>query len=257
MVRIRPQSRLATVAWVGVALLGAASLAVVATSRGEAVSSAWFLTAALALYAIGYRFYSAFLAARALALDPARPTPAHRLRDGRDFLPTNRWVVFGHHFAAIAGPGPLVGPILAAQFGYLPGTLYILIGVVLGGAVQDFTILVASMRRDGKSLGQMVRDEIGPVGGAAALVGVLAIMVILIGVLGLVVVNALFGSPWGTFTVSATIPIALAMGVYMVRLRPGRVVEATAWGVAGVLLAVALGGWAPGSTSTSGPSPSR
>jgi carbon starvation protein len=246
MVRIRPQSRLATVAWVGVALLGAASLAVLATSRGEAVSSAWFLTAALALYAIGYRFYSAFLAARALALDPARPTPAHRLRDGRDFLPTNRWVVFGHHFAAIAGPGPLVGPILAAQFGYLPGTLYILIGVVLGGAVQDFTILVASMRRGGKSLGQMVRDEIGPVGGAAALVGVLAIMVILIGVLGLVVVNALFGSPWGTFTVSATIPIALAMGVYMVRLRPGRVVEATAWGVAGVLLAVALGGWIHG-----------
>src|SRR5574338_1707889 len=230
-------------AWLAVALLGAAALAVVATARGEALSSTWFLIAAAATYAIGYRFYSAFLAARALMLDDARATPAHRLRDGKDFLPTNRWVVFGHHFAAIAGPGPLVGPILAAQFGYLPGTLYILIGVVLGGAVQDFTILVGSLRRGGKSLGQMVREEIGPVGGAAALVGVLAIMVILIGVLGLVVVNAMFGSPWGTFTVSATIPIALAMGLYMVHLRPGRVLEATAWGVALVLVAVFAGGW--------------
>jgi carbon starvation protein len=234
---------LRALAWVGVALLGAGALAVIATNRGEPLSSAWFLVAALSIYAIGYRFYSAFLAARALALDDARPTPARRLNDGKDFVPTNRWVVFGHHFAAIAGPGPLVGPILAAQFGYLPGTLYILIGVVLGGAVQDFTILVGSLRRNGKSLGQMVREEIGPVGGAAALVGVLAIMVILIGVLGLVVVNAMFGSPWGTFTVSATIPIALAMGVYMVRVRPGRVLEATAWGVALVLLAVFAGSW--------------
>jgi carbon starvation protein len=229
--------------WTGVALLGAASLAVIATARGERLSSAWFLAAALAVYAIGYRFYSGFLGARALALDDARPTPAHRLGDGKDFIATNRWVVFGHHFAAIAGPGPLVGPILAVQFGYLPGTLYILIGVVLGGAVQDFTILVGSLRRNGKSLGQIVREEIGPVGGAAALVGVLAIMVILIGVLALVVVNAMFGSPWGTFTVSATIPIALAMGVYMMRVRPGRVVEATAWGVALVLLAVVAGSW--------------
>lgn len=223
---------------VGIALLGAYALGLVATSRGEPLSSTWFLVAAVATYAIGYRFYSAFLAARALALDDARTTPAHRLNDGKDFVPTNRFVVFGHHFAAIAGPGPLVGPILAAQFGYLPGTLYILIGVVLGGAVQDFTILVGSLRRNGKSLGQMVREEIGPVGGAAALVGVLAIMVILIGVLGLVVVNAMSGSPWGTFTVAATIPIALAMGVYMVHLRPGRVLEATSWGVALVLLAV-------------------
>jgi carbon starvation protein len=229
--------------WLAVALLGAAALGVIATARGEALSSAWFLVAALSVYAIGYRFYSAFLAARALSLHDARLTPAHRLGDGKDFVPTNRWVVFGHHFAAIAGPGPLVGPILAAQFGYLPGTLYILIGVVLGGAVQDFTILVGSLRRNGKSLGQMVREEIGPVGGAAALVGVLAIMVILIGVLGLVVVNAMYGSPWGTFTVSATIPIALAMGVYMVRIRPGRVLEATAGGVALVLLAVFAGGW--------------
>jgi carbon starvation protein len=243
MIPIRPTSALATLVWIAVALAGAGALAVVATTRGEPLSSVWFLVAAVCIYAIGYRFYSAFLAARALALDDARATPAHRLRDGKDFLPTNRWVVFGHHFAAIAGPGPLVGPILAAQFGYLPGTLYILIGVVLGGAVQDFTILVGSMRRNGKSLGQIVREEIGPVGGAAALIGVLAIMVILIGVLGLVVVNAMFGSPWGTFTVGATIPIALAMGVYMVRIRPGRVGEATAWGIALVLLALVAGGW--------------
>ncbi len=234
---------LAVLGWTAVALAGAGALAVVATTRGEPLSSTWFLVAAVCLYALGYRFYSAFLAARALTLDDSRTTPAHRLNDGRDFVPTNRWVVFGHHFAAIAGPGPLVGPILAAQFGYLPGTLYILIGVVLGGAVQDFTILVGSMRRNGKSLGQIVRDEIGPVGGAAALVGVLAIMLILIGVLGLVVVNAMFGSPWGTFTVTSTIPIALLMGVYMVRIRPGRVTEATVGGVALVLLAVVAGGW--------------
>ena len=229
--------------WAAVALAGAVSLGVVATARGETLSSAWFLVAALCTYAVGYRFYSAFLAARALRLDDARVTPAHRLGDGKDFVPTNRWVVFGHHFAAIAGPGPLVGPILAAQFGYLPGTLYILIGVVLGGAVQDFTILVGSVRRNGKSLGQMVREEIGPIGGAAALAGVLAIMVILIGVLGLVVVNAMFGSPWATSTVSATIPIALAMGVYMVRIRPGRVLEASALGVFLVLFAVVGGRW--------------
>jgi carbon starvation protein len=231
------------VVWILVALLGAGALGVVATANGEAISSAWFLVAAICVYAIGYRFYSAFLAARAFALDDARLTPAHRLADGKDFVPTNKWVAFGHHFAAIAGPGPLVGPILAAQFGYLPGTLYILIGVVIGGAVQDFTILVGSLRRDGKSLGQMVREEIGPIGGIAALVGVLAIMVILIGVLGLVVVNAMFGSPWATSTVAATIPIAMAMGVYMVRIRPGRVLEATAWGLGLVLFSVVAGQW--------------
>ncbi|MBM4335235.1 MAG: carbon starvation protein A [Deltaproteobacteria bacterium] len=236
-------SFVARLGWVAVALAGAGSLGVVALSRGETISSTWFLVAALCTYALGYRFYSAFLAARALALDDARITPAHRLADGKDFVPTNRWVVFGHHFAAIAGPGPLVGPILAAQFGYLPGTLYILIGVVLGGAVQDFTILVGSLRRNGKSLGQMVREEIGPVGGTAALLGVLAIMVILIGVLGLVVVNAMFGSPWATSTVAATIPIALFMGVYMVRIRPGQVLEASLIGVALVLLAVVGGRW--------------
>jgi len=233
----------ARLGWGCVALAGAGSLGVVAFARGETISSTWFLVAALCIYALGYRFYSAFLAAHALALDDSRPTPAHRLADGKDFVPTNRWVVFGHHFAAIAGPGPLVGPILAAQFGYLPGTLYILIGVVLGGAVQDFTILVGSLRRNGKSLGQMVREEIGPVGGAAALVGVLAIMIILIGVLGLVVVNAMFGSPWATSTVTATIPIALLMGVYMVRIRPGQVLEASLIGVALVLLAVVGGRW--------------
>ncbi len=229
--------------WILVSLLGAGALGVIATSSGEHLSSAWFLVAALCVYAIGYRFYSAFLAAKVFALDDTRITPAHRLADGRDYVPTNKWVAFGHHFAAIAGPGPLVGPILAAQFGYLPGTLYILIGVVLGGAVQDFTILVGSLRRDGKSLGQMVREEIGPIGGAAALIGVLAIMVILIGVLALVVVNAMFGSPWATSTVAATIPIAMAMGVYMVRIRPGRVLEATAWGLALVLFSVVAGQW--------------
>ena len=224
--------------WALVACAGAGALAVVALARGEPVSSTWFLVAAVCLYAIGFRFYSRFLAERVFRLDPDAPTPARRLHDGKDFVPTNRWVVFGHHFAAIAGPGPLVGPILAAQFGYLPATLYIVIGVVLGGAVQDMTILVASMRRNGKSLGQIVREEIGPVGGAAALVGVLSIMLILIGVLGLVVTNAMFGSPWGTFTIAATIPIALAMGVYMTQVRPGQVLEASLGGLALVLLAV-------------------
>jgi carbon starvation protein len=232
---------LSILGWSAVGLAGASALGVLATSRGESLSSAWFLVAALCVYAVGYRFYSAFLAAKAFALDDSRPTPAHRINDGKDFVPTNRWVLFGHHFAAIAGPGPLVGPILAAQFGYLPGTLYILIGAVLGGAVQDFTVLVGSTRRGGKSLGQIVREEIGPVGGAAALVGVLAIMLILIGVLGLVVVNAMFGSPWGTSTVAATIPIALGMGVYMIRIRPGRVLEASLMGVVLVLLAVVGG----------------
>ncbi len=229
--------------WVGIALVGATALSLIATSRGEPLSSAWFLVAAVCVYLVGFRFYSRFLALKVLQLDDSRPTPAHRLRDGKDFFPVNRWVAFGHHFAAIAGPGPLVGPILAAQFGFLPGTLYILIGVVLGGAVQDFTILVGSMRRNGKSLGQIVREEIGPVGGTAALIGVLAIMLILIGVLGLVVVNAMFGSPWATSTVAATIPIAMAMGMYMVRIRPGRVLEATIWGLALVLFAVFAGRW--------------
>ena len=168
----------------------------------------WFIVAAVCVYALGYRFYSAFLAAKVFALDPTRATPAERFSDGRDFVPTNRWIVFGHHFAAIAGPGPLIGPTLAAQFGYLPGTLWILIGAVLGGCVQDFVALFCSIRRDGRSLGQMARDELGPIGGAVALIGVMAIMIILIAVLGLVVVNAMRHSPWATSTVAATIPIA-------------------------------------------------
>jgi carbon starvation protein len=234
----RRPSILSYAAWLLVAVVGVGALATVALHRGETISSTWFLVAGLCIYAIGYRFYSAFLAAKALALNDARLTPAHTRADGRDFVATNRWVVFGHHFAAIAGPGPLVGPILAAQFGYLPAALYIVIGVVVGGAVQDFTVLVGSMRRGGKSLGQIVREEIGPVGGAAALIGVLAIMLILIGVLGLVVTNAMFGSPWGTFTIAATIPIALVMGVYMTHIRPGHVLEASVGGLVLVLLAV-------------------
>jgi carbon starvation protein len=229
--------------WLGVGAGAIGALAVIALSRGETLSSTWFLVAAVCTYALGYRFYSGLLARNAFALDDRRPTPAHRLADGRDYVPTSRWVVFGHHFAAIAGPGPLVGPILAAQFGYLPGTLYILIGVVLGGAVQDFTILVGSMRRDGKSLAQMVREEIGPLGGAAALIGIISILTILIAVLGLVIVNAMYGSPWATSTVAATLPIAVAMGLWMVKLRPGRVLEASFGGVALVLLAVVGGRW--------------
>ena len=232
---------LSILAWILVSLVGATALGTIALARGETISSTWFLVAGVCIYAIGYRFYSAFLATRALMLDDSRPTPAHRINDGRDFVPTNRWVLFGHHFAAIAGPGPLVGPILAAQFGYLPAALYIVIGVVLGGAVQDFTVLVGSMRRGGKSLGQIVRDEIGPVGGLAAMIGVLSIMLILIGVLGLVVTNAMYGSPWGTFTIACTIPIALAMGVYMTQIRPGHVLEASIGGLLLTLLAVWAG----------------
>src|ERR671922_1520876 len=206
--------------WALVIVLGTFALAGIAFGRGESIDAMWFIVAAICLYALGYRFYSAFLAAKVLALDPTRATPSERFSDGRDFVPTNRWVVFGHHFAAIAGPGPLIGPTLAAQFGYLPGTLWILAGVVLGGAVQDLCILCGSLRRDGRSLGQMAKDEIGPLGGFAALLGVFFIMVILIAVLALVVVNALRQSPWGTFTVGATIPIAMLMGWYMRFVRP-------------------------------------
>ena len=228
-------------AWAAVALAGAWAMAELAVFRGETVNAVWFVVAAGAIYAIAYRFYGAFLASRLFALDARRTTPAERINDGRDFVPTNRWVVFGHHFAAIAGPGPLIGPTLAAQFGYLPGTLWILAGVVLGGAVQDFCILCGSLRRDGRSLGQMAKDEIGPVGGFAALVGVFFIMVILIAVLALVVVNALKQSPWGTFTVGATIPIAMVMGWYMKGIRPHDVRGATAIGLL-LLVAALLGG---------------
>jgi carbon starvation protein len=233
---------MAVTAWVAIAVLGAAALGGIALHRGESVNSAWFVVAAVCVYALGYRFYSAFIAAKLLALDGNRACPSERLNNGRDFMPTNRWIVFGHHFAAIAGPGPLIGPTLAAQFGYLPGTLWILIGAVFGGCVQDFVILLFSTRRDGRSLGQMARDELGPIGGFAALVGVMAIMIILIAVLGLVVVNAMKHSPWATSTVAATIPIAMLVGLYMRDIRPGRVLEASAIGVALLLLAVAGGG---------------
>jgi len=229
--------------WAGVALLGAAGLANVALARGESLNALWLITAAVCVYLIAYRFYSAWIAANVLAIDATRATPAERLNNGRDYVPTNRWVVFGHHFAAIAGPGPLVGPTLAAQFGYLPGTLWILIGAVLGGAVQDMVTLFLSTRRNGRSLGQMARDEIGAIGGTAALIGTFLIMIILIAVLGLVVVNAMKHSPWGTSTVAATIPIAMLVGVYMRYLRPGRVLEASLLGVVLLLASVVLGGW--------------
>ncbi len=229
--------------WAAVVLLGTFALAGIAFNRGESINAMWFIVAAICIYALGYRFYSAFLAAKVFALDSTRATPAERFSDGRDFVPTNRWIVFGHHFAAIAGPGPLIGPTLAAQFGYLPGTLWILIGATLGGCVQDFVSLFCSIRRDGRSLGQMARDELGAIGGVVALVGVMAIMIILIAVLGLVVVNAMRHSPWATSTVAATIPIALMVGLFMRHLRPGRVLEGTAIGVVLLLLAVFGGGW--------------
>jgi carbon starvation protein len=229
---------LSALIWVLISIAGAGAFAYLALSRGESISAAWLLTAAVCTYLVGYRFYSKFIAAKIFALDAARPTAAVLNEDGRDFVPTNRWIVFGHHFAAIAGPGPLVGPTLAAQFGYLPGAIWIIVGVVLGGAVQDFVILASSVRRGGKSLGQMAKEEIGPVAGFTALVAVLGIMIVLIAVLGLVVVNALADSPWGVVTVGLTIPIALLMGVYLRWVRPGRVLEATALGL--VLLGLSL-----------------
>jgi carbon starvation protein len=224
--------------WVLISIAGAGAFAYLALSRGETISAAWLLIAAVCTYLVGYRFYSKMIAAKVFALDASRPTAAVLNEDGRDFVPTNKWIVFGHHFAAIAGPGPLVGPTLAAQFGYLPGVIWIVVGVVLGGAVQDFVILASSVRRGGKSLGQMAKEEIGPVAGFTALVAVLGIMIVLIAVLGLVVVNALADSPWGIVTVGLTIPIALLMGVYLRWIRPGRVLEATTLGL--VLLGVSL-----------------
>ncbi len=232
-----------TVLWAAVALLGAFAVAGIALNRGESINALWLITAAVCIYAIAYRFYAAWIAAKVLVIDETRATPAERLDNGRDFVPTNKWVVFGHHFAAIAGPGPLIGPTLAAQFGYLPGTLWILIGAVLGGAVQDMVTLFFSTRRNGRSLGQMARDEIGLIGGSAALVGTFLIMIILIAVLGLVVVNAMKHSPWATSTVAATIPIAMIVGIYMRNIRPGRVLEASIIGVVLLLLSVGLGGW--------------
>jgi carbon starvation protein len=237
------------VVWVAVAAAGALSIATIAVHRGEQLSAMWLVVAAVCTYALGYRFYSKFIAAKVLALDSLRATPAERLENGRDFVRTNKWVVFGHHFAAIAGPGPLVGPVLAAQFGYLPGTLWILVGAVLGGCVQDFVILLFSVRRDGKSLTEMAKDEIGRVGGFIAYVAVISIIVILLGVCALIVVNALKASPWGTFTIAMTIPIALLMGVYLRRLRPGKVLESSILGFVLVLLAIWGGQWVSQSAS--------
>src|SRR5918993_1088590 len=229
--------------WIGVALVGALCWGVLAFGRGESVNAGWLLFAAIASYAIAYRFYSRFIANRVLGVDDNRATPGERLDNGRDFEPMDRRILFGHHFAAIAGAGPLVGPVLAAQMGFLPGTIWIIVGVILAGAVQDMTILFFSMRRDGKTLGQMAREEIGPVGGAAALVAVLAIMVILLAVLALVVVNALTDSPWGAFSIAMTLPIALFMGFYLRFLRPGRVLEVSVIGVGLLLLAILGGGY--------------
>ena len=231
---------LRTLFWAFLAILAAFAIGTIASTRGEPVNSLWLVAAAASIFLLGFRFYAKFIAAKVMVLDDRRATPGERFRDGHDFEPTNKWILFGHHFAAIAGPGPLVGPTLAAQFGYLPGTLWILLGAVLAGAVQDFIILFCSMRRDGKTLGQMAREEIGQVGGFVSLITVLLIMIILLAVVALVVVNALKGSPWGTFTITMTIPIAVFMGLYLRYIRPGKVLECSAFGF--VLLLVSIYG---------------
>jgi carbon starvation protein len=234
--------------WLVLAILGAVAWAVLALHRGETVSAAWLVLAAVGTYLLAYRFYSRFLAFKVFGLNDRRATPAERLQNGRDYVPTSRWVLFGHHFAAIAGAGPLVGPVLAAQFGYLPGTLWLVFGVVFGGAVQDFIILFGSMRRDGKSLGQMAKEETGPFTGLLAMIAILAIMIILLAVLALVVVNALKDSPWGVFTILCTIPIAVLMGFWMKAWRPGRTLEASAIGILLLLLALVGGRYVSQST---------
>jgi carbon starvation protein len=235
--------------WLGVALLGAAALGSIALHRGEPLNATWFVVAAVCCYLVAYRLYSAFVAAKLLALDDHRATPAECHDDGRDFVPTNKWVLFGHHFAAIAGPGPLVGPTLAAQFGYLPGTLWLIAGAAFAGCVQDFVILFCSIRRNGKSLGEMAREEVSRRGGFIAQLAVLAILIILLAVVALVVVNALKSSPWATFTLAMTVPIAMLLGAYLRYLRPGRVLEASLIGVSLVLFAVVAGRWVAESPS--------
>ncbi|SDW77642.1 carbon starvation protein [Marininema mesophilum] len=227
--------------WALISILGGVAFGLLALSQGESINAIWLLIAAVCTYAVAYRFYSRYIARRVFELDDSRKTPAEVNNDGKDFVPTNKWILFGHHFAAIAGAGPLVGPILAAQMGYLPGTLWIIVGAVIGGAVQDFIILFGSMRRNGKSLGEIVREEIGPVGGFIALFAILGIMIILLAVLALVVVQALANSPWGMFTLAMTIPIALLMGIYMRFLRPGRVLEASIIGFAMLMLSLWAG----------------
>jgi carbon starvation protein len=239
------------IAWIFIAALGAGALGSIALHRGEPLNATWFVVAAVCCYLVAYRLYSAFVAAKVLTLDDTRATPSERHDDGRDFVPTNKWVLFGHHFAAIAGPGPLVGPTLAAQFGYLPGTLWLIAGAAFAGCVQDFVILFCSIRRDGKSVGQMAREEVSERGGFIAQLAVLAIMTILLAVIGLVVVNALKSSPWATFTLAMTIPIALLLGLYLRFIRPGRVLEASVMGVALVLFVVVAGQWVADSSSWS------
>ena len=229
------------IGWLAVAGIGAVALGVVALTRGESINALWLVTAALCTYALAYRYYGLFIAKTVLEVDPTRSTPAMRHNDGLDFVPTDKYVLFGHHFAAIAGAGPLVGPVLAAQMGYLPGTLWILIGAVFAGTVQDMIVMFLSTRRDGRSLGDIIRSELGNQAGAIALIGVLMIMIILLAVLALVVVKALAGSPWGTFTVLATLPIAMLMGVYGRFIRPGRVGEMSLIGLALLMAALFYG----------------
>jgi carbon starvation protein len=237
--------------WLAVAVAGAGALGAIALHRGEPLNAIWFVIAAVCCYLVAFRFYSAFIAARLLVLDDTRATPSERRDDGRDFVPTNKWVLFGHHFAAIAGPGPLVGPTLAAQFGYLPGTLWLIAGAAFAGCIQDFIILLCSIRRDGKSLGQMAREEISSRGGFITQLAVMAIMIILLGVIALVIVNALKASPWATFTLAMTIVIALLLGVYLRFIRPGRVLEASVIGLGLVLFVVVAGRWVGDSPSWS------
>ncbi len=247
-----PKSILSKLVWLGIAIIGASAIGGIALHRGETINALWFIAAAVCTYLIGYRFYSAWICAKVLVLDESRATPAERFNNGRDFVPTNKWVAFGHHFAAIAGPGPLIGPTLAMQFGYLPGTLWILAGSVLGGCVQDMVTMFCSVRRDGRSLGQMAKDELGPVGGWAAMIGAMMIMVILIAVLGLVIVKAMKHSPWATATVLGTIPVAMIIGIYMRGIRPGRVLEGSLIGIVLLLFCVWGGGWVDHNESVRG-----
>ncbi|MFD1439542.1 carbon starvation CstA family protein [Acinetobacter terrae] len=230
------------IVWLLVAILGAVSFGILAISRGEHVNAVWLVLAAICVYSIAYRFYSLFIANKVFELNARRLTPAHRLADGLDYVPTNKYVLFGHHFAAIAGAGPLVGPILAAQMGYLPGTIWLLVGVVLAGAVQDFLVLFISTRRDGRSLGEMAKQELGSFAGVIVMLGALGVMIIILAVLALVVVKALTNSPWGVFSIAATIPIALFMGVYMRYLRPGKIAEVSIIGFVLMMLAIVYGG---------------
>lgn len=230
------------IVWLLVAVLGAVSFGTLALSRGEHVNAVWLVLAAICIYSIAYRFYSLFIANKVFELNARRLTPAHRLADGLDYVPTNKYVLFGHHFAAIAGAGPLVGPILAAQMGYLPGTIWLLVGVVLAGAVQDFLVLFISTRRDGRSLGEMAKQELGSFAGIVVMLGALGVMIIILAVLALVVVKALAHSPWGVFSIAATIPIALFMGVYMRYLRPGKIAEVSLIGFVLMMAGIVYGG---------------